>query len=446
VKSGQEVGTLFLLAASLTGTFCAGFADTVQDRGLPGAVRTEVVFPFVAWGRIEGFFHVTELILVNTGDQDLRFELQLFNSDGTLARDYLASQETVGTSAFLMEDGMLRGFVAANSVLSWNLEPWWGSGEGFFQGWVLLRSDRELAAHLRYTVLELRERLEVASIMDLPGNFRSVKRAEYAVRSIRLKGFSDYPGEDGRLQQVWKTEKSGVALVNPGETPLAVELRLRIGEEQEVRSLQLPPKTQRTFIVSDFFGSIPKEPSNYRGRLEITSLGDEFAATAVDLEMFTTLDGAFCSEALCRIPYWYRQPVGIGFEWGSPFQFPEEILEHERIGAFDAYLTRFGLVLVTAGGVVQGVYAFDYGAQGQFQQTAYGFGFVTGRDHTPIIFGDTGKVVIASEAAFSGVVDVHPGEIEGQVILSQTIGCYGRTVVIDIVRQEVVSVTKNPCF
>ena len=178
-----RISSRVLLLSCFIGSYSLSLGETVQDLGLPGAVKTEVVFPYVAWGSLEGYFHITELILINPNEEGLHFELQLFTSDGKIAKEFLESYvEVAGIDGELLEDGKVQGFVPKNYVYSWNLSPWALEDE-FFSGWLLVRADRELQTHLRYTVFETEEnvRFNIVSISDLTASYQNVQSARYSV-------------------------------------------------------------------------------------------------------------------------------------------------------------------------------------------------------------------------------------------------------------------------
>ena len=444
-----RISSLLLFLLGVIGWYSPCLGESVQDLELPGAVKTEVVFPYVAWGSLEGFFHITELILINPNEEDLHYEFLLFESDGHLAKEFLESYANVaGIPGVLLEDGKVWGVVPGNYVDSWGLSPWDIEG-GLFSGWVLLRADKEIQAHLRYTVLDLTENFELqtVSLTDLTANYQGVHSAVYRVEADKCEGYSDFRDADGKKQKLWEITNTGVSLVNPGDSPLSVELRLQAHNEEEVRELELAPKTQQTFVVSDFFESISADECTFSGRLEITADNDSLSVTALDVEVRQMPNGGYCPDSLCRIPYWYERPHGLEFQWGQHFDFPEEILEAATIGDFEAYLTPFGVILVDSGGEVDGVHPFAYGSGGFFHVEEHGFSLVWGRLNTPFIFGGTGKVIVADRAQFySDSIDVLPGETEGQVIVTQQAMCYSPIITIDLETQEIVSVRQRSCF
>ncbi len=449
--------TVVMLLSLAVPTMGAGgsfiYAETVQDAGIPGAVKFEAVFPHLVWGNIGGLSHFVELVLINPTNRRVHYELQLFHPDGSLAKEVLESLSY--RDGTLLDDGRLHSVVLANSVWSWFMNPPDLTEEPFI-GWAILRADGELQAFWRLNLWDMGPQagiLKVASMASLTAGYQGVRSASLRVQATKEQTLSDFKDPDGKRQQIWEVGTTGVSLVNFGEDSLAVDLTLESGcfDEGLTKELVLGPQRQEAFLVNNLFESFSPDSCDSSGLLKIRSNDGDFSVTALDLEAYKSLNGGFCPASLCLVPYRYMPVYRWDLLWGNSFSFPEEIILRETIGQFEAVLTRFGLILLDAGGEVEGIHAFAYGdanleSQGFLEVPDHQIALVWGRENTPFIFTTSGKVVVAERAQFWGnSILIESTEVEGQIKISQE-GCYAPIIVVDLIAEEIVSVSHTWCF
>ncbi len=83
---------IWFLSVSLLPCFMnAVQAESVQDRGLPGAVAFEAVFPHVVSGSLGDVQYQSDLVIINSEDQKALIELDFFFDSGQTANDLLAA-------------------------------------------------------------------------------------------------------------------------------------------------------------------------------------------------------------------------------------------------------------------------------------------------------------------------------------------------------------------
>jgi hypothetical protein len=430
----------------LGGAGSRSYAETVQEAGIPGAVQFEAVFPNPVWGNFEGLYHRTELVLINNTAEDINFELQVFWPDGTPGSDFLEWGDHYDGPTW--PDGKTSGWVQANSVITWERD-YDNVKESFFQGWGILRANGDLQAFARLTVMDLSDwnSIKTLTVLDQTANYRGVRFATYSV----------YPRRQQTYGSFWDSTTLAVALVNPGDRPMTVNLKVtsETWEEEEAKHLVLLPKAQELFLITNLFDVFSLNPG-YRGTLEVSSEDGEFSITAFELQVNTKENGGSCYPSKCHTPYKYNPHRVRELKFGEQFNFPEAILFETVLDGFQLRLTRFGLIVLDDTGEVHGIHPLYYDSErsyspGFIHAPEYGFAFVSGIWNTAIIFATSGKVAIAKHRSNTGYSESRPVLIEqletpGHVQISQDRPCWAPIIVVDVIEEKIISVSSNSCL
>ena len=246
--------------------------------------------------------------------------------------------------------------------------------------------------------------------------------------------------------------------MNPGEQLVTVNLKVtsETSGKEEAKHLTLQPKAQELFLITNLFDVFSLNPG-YQGTLEVSSEEGEFSATALKLQVNTRENGGSCYPSECYTPYRHNPRPAREFRFGERFNFPEAILFESEFDRFQLYLTRFGLIVMDDIGEVHGIHALYYDSErnyapGFINAPEYGFAFVSGKWNTAIIFTTSGKVVVATHRSNTGYSESRPVLIEqletpGHVKISQGQGtCWTPIIVVDVIEEEIVSVSSAWCF
>ncbi len=379
-------------------------AESVQERGLPGAVKFEAVFPHIVSGVLADLRYESQLVLVNSEDRDAQVELEFFFDSGESAQNFLdlvldrgearpsgtswRSDQGLGRS---QEDGLFYFKLGAHSVRRFSFPGEYNPLVGReFSAWAKLRSNLTLSALQEIRVTDERG---VTSRADLTAAICAAKQAELSVGNFKSMVYSADPLFEGGTQIGWAIRTDGISLVNPGELPAEIELDLG-GQKKTVN---LTPRSKQALSVEDVWPDFGPAGPVRSGTITARSInGVPFALLGVAVRMRVDLDLAPLQPA--TEPWLYFAP---GNRMRLPDQerldWPENILATGQLGSRSITLTRFGFVLQDGAGEpavhpANGGLARS-GHVGITVAEQLGLAVIYGLDEIPVIFSATGRVL-----------------------------------------------------
>ena len=164
---GGSVRSLILCSSVLLITcFCTLVqAESVQDRGLPGAVAFEAVFPHIVSGSLGDVKYQSDLIIVNSQDRKAVIELDFYFNSGQTANDLLAGPSDWVVAPWARMENLERSpgngrfyeEVPGHSVRRLSIPGRKSSLVGEeFSAWARLRSNVDISAYQEVRVVDQR--------------------------------------------------------------------------------------------------------------------------------------------------------------------------------------------------------------------------------------------------------------------------------------------------
>jgi len=422
-------------------------ADTVQERGLPGAVKFETVFPHVVSVGLGALRYESELIVVNSENRAAMLEVELFFESGESAHELLTqvldrgALRPPGTSwnrSQLLnsspENGRFYFAVAAHSVRRLKFPGEYNPLVGReFSAWAKLRSNVSVSAFKEIGVVDERG-LQVTA--DVTSSIAGAKQAELRVMRFKNPWHSGDPVFENAPQAGWVIGTYGLSLVNPGDNPAEIELEL----DGKKKPVALAAHAKQALLLEEIADSFAIKAGTLKAR-SLNSL--PFAIQGIKLEMWVDLnlvprprnDEPWLA---FQPPNWTRLFSQERFDW------PEEILTQAQLGGRVIILTRFGFIVKT-GQADTAVYPVNLGAArsdyvGITVSEPLGLAVVYGCDEIPIFFNASGRVLYVDQwgggPATVRAVSDEPGRVE---ILTGSL-CPQIVTTVDVIKEEIVSV------
>jgi len=423
-------------------------AETVQERGLPGAVQFEAVFPHIVSGAFGELRYETELIIVHSENRAAQLELELFFESGESAQQLLSDRGPLnppGNSwsggqqlSHSLDNGRFYFDVAAHSVRHLKFpgqhNPLVGTE---FAAWAKLRSNVSVSA---FQQIRVRDERGFQTTAEVTPSITDTKQAELSVMTYKCPWHSGDPVFDNAPQAGWVIGTYGISLVNSGDSPAEIEMEL----EARKKTLSLAPHSKQAWLLEEIADWFAPASCVKGGRLKARSInGVSFAILGIKLRMWVDLNLVPAPRAdepwlVFQSPDWTRLFSQERFNW------PEEILTEAQLGARSIVLTRFGLI-VNTGPADAAVHPVNIGAArsndvGITVSEPLGLAVVYGGNEIPILFSASGRVLYVDEwgggpATIRALAD-DPGKVE---ILTAS-SCWQVVTTVDIDKEEIVSV------
>jgi hypothetical protein len=421
--------------ALLIACFCTLVeAESVQERGLPGAVAFEAVFPHVVSGSLGDVQYESDLIIVNSEDRKAVIELDFYFGSGQTANDLLAGG--IPNLKRSPDNGRFYDEVSGHSIRRLKFPRRDSSLLGQdFSGWAKLRSNVNISAYQEIRVVDQRGKSYQAEVTP----------STIGAGSADLTVFADRRGPN--------IATSGISLVNPHSTPAELQLEL-VGSKKAVT---LAPLEKRALMLEEISPSYGLDAYTWATLTVRSTNGVSFAVLGLVVDLSLNADS---TPRLPEDEPWltFRSldpPLWAG-DWlrlsgTEPFDWPEEILAEAHLGGTDVVLTRFGFIRKDTQGKTD-VQPLTVASSrllylGITVDDQHGVGIIWYSEAyvpIPILF-KSGRVLyvdaISGPSSIAAVPD-QPDRVE----IRTGYPCYRTIIVVDTVKEEILSVdhTRDP--
>jgi len=428
-------------SVSLVACFCIFLeAESVQDRGFPGAVVFEAVFPHVVVGSIADIQYQSEIVIINSEDRKAQVELDFFFPSGESANDLLADGGADWKISFpwsrmenlqrSVENGRFYDEVAGHTVKRLEFPGRVTSLIGKeLSCWARLRSNVSVSVFEKIRVVDGRG---MQASADVTSSIAAVKQAELGTVNFKSPWYSGDPIFENAPQAGWHIGTSGFSLVNPRGTPAEIELEL----DAHKKTLSLGPHTKRDLMLGEISNS------DQSGLLKARSLnGVPFAILGMGVRSWFDLNLAPTPKV--NEPWLTFQPVWTHLSSEEAFNSSEEILTEAEMGGKSIVLTRFGFIRKDSQGKTD-VHPLNVGSsQSEFGiavDEAHGVAVIWGPGtEVAILFKSGDQVLYVLSVGGPASIAAVPDQPEKVEIRTGYL-CYRTTIIVDTVKGEIVSV------
>ncbi len=442
---------IWFLSISLVFSFSIVLrAESVQDRGLPGAVAFEAVFPHIVSGSLGDIQYQSDLVIINSEDQKALVELDFYFESGQTANDLLddggadwstsypwARMENLARS---VENGRFYVEVAGHTVLRLEFPGRLTSLVGQeFSAWAKLRSNVMVSAFEEIRVIDERG-LQVRA--DVTTSIAAARQAELSVMTSKCPWHTGDPVFENAPQGGWVIGTYGISLVNPGNSPAEIEVEL----DAHKKTLSLAPYSKQASLLEEIADSFVPANCVKGGTLTARSLnGVPFAVLGIKVKMWVDLN--FGPAPRVDQPWITFQSGGqTRLSPQERFNWPEEILVEAQLGGTNILLTRFGFITKDSQGKTAvhplnvGPYRTqDVGIAVDGQLGVGAIWYSGNYGPMPILFKNSGRVLyveaIGGPSSIKAVAD-QPGKVE----IRTGHPCFRTIIIVDTVKEEIVSV------